>query len=167
MKWLTKLLDGLYSTIKYICIVVFGVSVLLGIAQVLSRYVFGFSFPTSEEINRFLFVWVVMLGSALVMRDKSHAAITIVVMYVPEFLSRIFRSFVYIVSVGFLGLLVYQGWKMTIITHIQPAAASGIPMSYAYFAIPTGAFFMLIFALEMCYKEFFGNSENFIGEGSS
>ncbi len=158
---MTKILDILYAAIKYICIVIFFISVVLGITQVLTRYVFGISFPTSEEINRYLFVWVVMLGSALVMRDKSHAAITILIMHIPACLGKALRVFVHVIIIGFLGLLIYQGWKMALVTHMQPAAATGLPMSYAYLSIPIGALCMLLFALEMCYKEFFSGNEEF------
>ncbi len=151
---MTRLLDFLYAMVNSICIFVFGITVIFGITQVVSRYVFGISLSFTEEISRFLFVWVVMLGSALVMRDKSHAAITIFVDCLPKFIKKIVAIFVYFVSLSFLGLLVYHGWKLTLITHMQPAAATGIPMSCAYFAIPAGAFFMLVFLFEILYKEF-------------
>jgi len=152
---MTKVLDITYDIIKKICIVVFALTVVLGIIQVLSRYVVGLSIPFSEEINRFMFVWVVMLGSSLVMRDKTHAAITILIHYMPKGLAKVFKIGVYLISIGFLVLLFYYGIKMTSITHVQPAPASKIPMSYAYAAIPMGALFMLVFGLENLVREIF------------
>ena len=45
--------------------------------QIISRYIFGYTFEWSEELARFLFVWVVFIGSALIIGDKGHMAVTL------------------------------------------------------------------------------------------
>ena len=70
------------SLFKLLRKVLYGISVvamlvMLGIIfmQVITRYLLGFTFEWSEELARFLFVWAVFLGSALIMGEDGHLAV--------------------------------------------------------------------------------------------
>ena len=101
--------------------------------QVITRYIFGFSFEWSEELARFLFVWVVFLGSALIMGEEGHLAVELL----PRLLKDTKPGFalnLFINACGyiFIFLLITQGWKMTETMTFQTSPGLGISMSYVY-----------------------------------
>ena len=60
------LFKALNRVLYFVSISAMGVMLALIFVQVITRYFFGFTFDWSEELSRFLFVWVVLLGSALI-----------------------------------------------------------------------------------------------------
>ncbi len=48
---------------------------LLVIVQVFSRYLFNYSFVWAEELVRYLMIWMVMIGAALVQAKNDHIRI--------------------------------------------------------------------------------------------
>ena len=65
-----RLFNSLKKVLYWVSVVAMGVMLLLIFMQVITRYFFGYTFEWSEELARFLFVWVVFLGSALLMRPR-------------------------------------------------------------------------------------------------
>jgi TRAP-type C4-dicarboxylate transport system permease small subunit len=62
-----------------ILIVLFLVMVVAIVWQVFARYVLGAPTIWSEELARFMLVWVTMLGSAYVLEHGGHVAVTVFV----------------------------------------------------------------------------------------
>ena len=46
--------------------------IFLTLFQVLSRYIFTVPIAFSEEVGRFLFIWISFLGAAIVMKKNAH-----------------------------------------------------------------------------------------------
>lgn len=130
--------------------------------QVITRYVFGFSFEWSEELARFLFVWVVFLGSALIMGEEGHLAVELLPRLLkgtkPGFLLNLFIN---ACGYVFIFLLIVQGWKMTETMTFQTAPGLGISMSYVYFIMPLSGVLMLLYHMKDTVKIFksLGNDE--------
>ncbi len=138
---LDKFLQGMVK-------VLFVVMIFLAILQVVFRYIIGQSLSFSEEFNRYIFVWSVMLASAVCVKHKSHAAVTFFINYFNRQKKFIVEIIVYVISLIFLGFLFVEGVNISKLVLHQPAAATGISMVYAYAAIPAGAFFMILFTIE-------------------
>jgi len=60
-----KLLKGVRTVLYGFSVAAMSVMLIVIFAQVVTRYSFGYTPEWSEELARFLFVWVVFLGSAL------------------------------------------------------------------------------------------------------
>ena len=60
---------------EWLLIAMLALMVALVFGNVVLRYVFNSSIVFSEEMSRFLFVWVVFLGSVLTLRDNGHLGI--------------------------------------------------------------------------------------------
>jgi TRAP-type C4-dicarboxylate transport system permease small subunit len=116
--------------------------------QVVTRYVFGYTYEWSEELARFLFVWVVFLGSALIMGEGGHLAVTLLVSKLKGRPSgTVLQIFINSCSYIFIGLLFTQGWKMTSIMSFQTSPGMGLSMSYVYSIIPISAVLMLLYTV--------------------
>lgn len=68
---------GLDLLLGAICCLVLAIMVGIACWQVVSRYILGVPSTLTEEMLRFLLVWVSMLGMAFVAGQKQHISLTI------------------------------------------------------------------------------------------
>ncbi len=117
--------------------------------QVISRYFFGYTLEWSEELARFLFVWVVFLGSALIMGESGHLAVQILPSKLKGSMAgNILDLIINICSYIFILLLLVQGTKMTSTMTFQTAPGLGLSMSYVYVIIPVSAVLMMLYLMK-------------------
>ncbi len=144
-----KLFKGLRAVLYWFSVSSMTVMLAIIFIQVIARYLFNHSFEWSEELARFLFVWVVFLGSALIMGESGHLAV--------QFLPTKFKGtgfglfleiFTNVCSYVFILLLLTQGAKMTSIMTFQTAPGLGISMSWVYAVIPLSAALMLLYLIK-------------------
>lgn len=127
---------------------VFTVIIVVTFSQVIARYVFNSPFTWSDEFARYCFVWVILLGSALAIRDNAHIGVDYFISFIPAKLQKLIDIVNKILIAAFLLFIIIQGYKMIgIISVGQISAAMGVPMSYIYFAIPIGALVCFIFLI--------------------
>jgi TRAP-type C4-dicarboxylate transport system permease small subunit len=144
-----KLLKGVRKVLYGFSVAAMSVMLMIIFAQVVTRYTVGYTPEWSEELARFLFVWVVFLGSALIMGESGHLA----VQFLPNrFKGTAFGTFLDItINVSgyiFIIMLLTQGWKMTSIMTFQRAPGLDIPMSWVYVIIPVSCVLMLLYLLK-------------------
>lgn len=149
-----RVLDKLDLIIRIILVVFLGVMIVVGTMQVVYRYVIEESLSWSEELLRFMYVWVTMIGVSLGIRRKSFAAIDSF-LDIIEKRSKLCKKALQIVAfavqiVTFMLLLIY-GTKLVFAAGIQTAPALMWPMKYIYLAFPIGSILSLIFTAEELY----------------
>ena len=71
------------KALEWLLIVIFGLMVLLVFGNVVLRYGFNYGIIFSEEVSRFLFVWMVFLGSVLMLHDNGHLGVHTVTKLLP------------------------------------------------------------------------------------
>ena len=74
----------------YISIIFIAVMVVLVFVNAVMRYVFHISIVASEEIARYLFIWVCFLGAAVAYHRKEHIVITVVTDHLGPRTKRVF-----------------------------------------------------------------------------
>jgi TRAP-type transport system small permease protein len=122
--------------------------VVVVLAAVAVRYfgVFNGSLDWASEYSRFAVIWVVMLGAAIAFDQGAHVAIDFTDMMPPP-TRRIVRSLGYLCGIAFVAVLAWQGFRLSFATMRQISPALGIPVGYAYLAIPVGAVIMTVQSL--------------------
>lgn len=80
MPRLFRLLDDVLRTVMVVMLVVLVVAVT---ANVFGRFLLNRSLATSDELSRFLFVWVIFLGAALAHLHREHIAVDLFVTRLP------------------------------------------------------------------------------------
>jgi TRAP-type C4-dicarboxylate transport system permease small subunit len=78
--------------------------------QVLARNVLRVTAMWTEELAKFLFVFIVFLGSATLMEGDEHIRISILTDRLPPWLARWQRLFIQLVLVGFGVIFVWSAW---------------------------------------------------------
>ena len=80
---------GLERIIRYLVLVLLSLMVIIVFANVVSRYYLHFSLAWSEEVARFMLVWLVFLGSFLAYVNDEHLGLDILVKKFPPLLRKI------------------------------------------------------------------------------
>ena len=141
MKTILRVFDRVILSFIFFC--VFGF-VLFAFLQVLSRFVFNFSIAWTEEICRYLFVWMVFLGAGVGVLHRKHIAVDIVPNLIPEGLRKYYNVFLDLLVIVFCVLLIRYGIVFAERAMHQRSPAMQIPLGYVYYGIIIGGLVMLI-----------------------
>jgi TRAP-type C4-dicarboxylate transport system permease small subunit len=112
--------------------------------EVLARYVLHLSLSWPEEVARFSFIWLSLLGASIALERKKLHDIDIVFDRLPGGLRPFITFAVNLLVIGILIVFVVYGAKLTALVHLQVSPAMEIRMSYVYSAIPFATGLMLI-----------------------
>jgi len=153
MAILKRLLDLSEAVLAALCVAALVVMVVLGIATVVFRFLLESSLAFPDELIRYLFIWMIFLGSAVALRRGAHAAIGVFVDYSPIALRRIAFYLAAAVSAGFFAVLIVKGilLSMRVLPQISPALE--VSMAWVYAAVPVGGAFMLLYTVETFLRE--------------
>ncbi len=129
------------------CILIVGAMTILVTYQVVARYLFNSPSAVSEVLSRYLFIWLVLFGSAYVFGLKEHMAITFVRQKFSD-KTRIFVDmFTELATATFaLSIMIIGGYNSAVRQMWQLDSALQIPMGVIYSAIPiSGALIVFYF----------------------
>jgi TRAP-type transport system small permease protein len=148
-----KLLDNILSSLlAMIILIMFG--------QVIFRYGLNNSLTWSEEITKFLFIWITFLGTALCFRDNIHIGVEFLI----EKMSRKWQFFGKLFEIGLLtvfnAFLVITGfmWVKDVSGTLSPA--TGLPLNIVFYAaLPVSATLSTAFCINRFVKLIRGNQQ--------
>lgn len=80
---MTKVLDGFCRALEFLMAAALAVMVVLVFGNVVLRYGFNSGITMSEEVSRWLFVWLTFLGAIVAMRDHAHLGSDMLVSRLP------------------------------------------------------------------------------------
>lgn len=136
---------------EYIGVVSLILTSLIVFLQVVLRYVFNYSLHWSEEVARYLIIWFIFVGSSIAVREKAHAAVDALVVYLPSSLKKVFSLLANFAAIIFCFIVIASGYESVVnvfeIGNITPSL--GIPMYIPYLAIPVGGLLMMIRFLQL------------------
>lgn len=113
-----------------------GVTGLVFVAAVMRT--FGHPLTWSVDMAQLLFIWLCMLGATRAMREKSHLGMEILAKrlgYKRQFWLEMACS---VVVLAFLGILVVEGVKLTLLNIERTFGDSTISYSWVTAAVPVG-----------------------------
>ncbi len=118
----------------------------LTFANVVGRYVFSRSIFFADEMARFIFVWIVFLGIAKIVKDKRQVAVTLLSDRLSDKKSGfVLESFIALCGLVFLIIVFLGGIKLSRTMMFYSSAALTIPMGIVYLAIPIGSGLTVVF----------------------
>ena len=131
-------------------ITVFTVVILVSI---FFRYVLNNSLVWSEQVCRYLYVWMVMLGMPVVYRAKGNVAFDLLYNKFSPRVKRLFHVITDLLIACFSGFLALQGLKYTILKGSTIITGIDIPQGYLYVSQPIGGVIMILFVIEHIISE--------------
>lgn len=104
--------------------------------QIFMRYVMGASLSWSEELARYLFIWMTYVGVSYAVRRDAHIRVTMATDLLPAVYQIYVRILTHLIFGAFALFVMYQGWNMVekIFRFGQKSASMGIPMGFVYLA---------------------------------
>jgi TRAP-type transport system small permease protein len=120
---------------------------LLNLYQVGGRYLFGIGAVWIPDVTRFLFIWMVFLGTALVHLRGKHLVIDFVYLRLPSGLRRAAAGLISASMLAMAVVLIAVGWRIMQIRMEIPYTGWEIPTGYAYLAVPVAAALMALTSL--------------------
>lgn len=158
LEHLIKFKKGMTAVLNWTLIVAVALLVFDVCWGVFSRYVIGEQTKWTEELARFLLVWVSLLGGAVAFGTKGHLGVDFFVgKFHPE-TQRLMSIVVHFVVLFFAGsIFIYGGGRMVsdALLMEQMTPALGWKMGYVYLALPISGIFMVLYTVENLIETIF------------
>jgi TRAP-type transport system small permease protein len=146
------LLDAYCGLLKVAIALCLAAMVVLVFSNVVLRYVFNSGIATSEELSRWLLVWLTFLGAIVALRQHAHLGVDTLVRALPPR----GRFICFIVSYALMlyadWLLTLGSWKQAVLTYGDTAPASGISVGLFFYS--SGLVFGVSAAVILVYDAF-------------
>lgn len=108
--------------------------VVITLAQVVARYLLGSSLVWSEELNRLLHLWLVMLAAA----RAAHLRIGLLEDRLPPRAKTILGLVLAAVSLGLLALMIRGGLRLAALTRSDMFTSIPVSMRWMFLALVVG-----------------------------
>ncbi len=143
--WLDWILDKVTLVLLAILLLVVG-------GQVFSRYALNHSLFWSEELARYLFIYLVFLGSAIVLRRNGHIQVSFFVERLPPGIRRAIAVLVDLLLLWFTATVLVQSIRLASMVGTVLTAAMEIPWTFVYLGIVLGMAAMVLVILEALWR---------------
>jgi len=134
-----------------ICVIVF--------AGVFFRYFLQIGLGWTEELARYLQVWMTFVGATVAVKRWAHFQLTIVDQVIPRGARRFTRIFGILVVMTLAGIMIKHGIEITRVTWNQSSPVLGWPIGYLYLLAPVCGVLMEIYALQHLVRAWRGAPE--------
>lgn len=118
--------------------------------QVFSRYALQSSSSFTEEVARYLLIWIGLLGAAFVSGQRQHLSIDILGPKLEEAKRIRLRIGINILIIAFcLGVMIVGGSNLVYVNYLlgQTSAALNIPLGTIYLALPISGVLVIIYKI--------------------
>ena len=129
-----KALDAYCGFLKVLIALCLAVMVVLVFGNVVLRYAFNSGITVSEELSRWLLVWLTFLGAVVALRQHAHLGVDTLVRALPATGKRICFVVSYLLMLYADWLLLTGSWRQTLITAGDRAPATNLPFGIFYAA---------------------------------
>lgn len=127
-----KLIDGYCQVISYLIAAALAVMVVLVFGNVFMRYALNSGFSVSEELSRWLFVWLTFLGAVVAVRDNGHLGTDMLVGRLGPQGKKICMGLSLLLMLYCLWLLFKGSYDQSVINWDTTSAVMEVSMSYFY-----------------------------------
>lgn len=132
---------------------------LMVFLQVIFRYMIDVPFSFSEELARYLMVWIVCIGAAGAYGQGMHIGVNLFTGLLPAVGQKRVARLVHLAVGGLMGVVIFEGGRLSYLLANQFSPAMEIRMTWPYLAVPVGAFLILIQAAALLIKGFAGKEK--------
>ena len=136
------------KTICGLLVAIAAAMVVVGFSQVFARYILGNSLFWSEEVMRYLYVWVTILGVPIAIKRRGFATLTGMLEYLEArspAAQRVLTLFVFTLQGLFCLIMVVYGTHLVLNNITQFSPAMDLPMGGIYIALPLGGLLSLLY----------------------
>ena len=129
---------ALAAMLVAICAIVF--------AGVFFRYFLQIGLGWTEELARYLQIWLTFVGATVAVKRWAHFQLTLVHQWIPAGARRFTRIFAIAVVMALAAIMIKNGIDITRVTWNQSSPVMGWRIGYLYLIAPISGALMLLFA---------------------
>jgi TRAP-type transport system small permease protein len=139
----TRLLEASSRLIDLLLAAMLALMVLLVFGNVVLRYALNSGITVSEEVSRWLFVWMTFLGAIVALKDRAHLGTDMLVARLPLWGKKACLIVGHVLMLWITALLLQGAWTQARINWDVQAPVTGASMAIFYgagvvFAIAAG-----------------------------
>ena len=151
MDSLIKKYNKFMSYLGLICLGGFIISVLI---QVISRTFLPKTPSWTEELARYLFIYMVAFGASVAVHKKEFVAVDLIIDFLPKIIRKLIELVINIVLLLFVTFVLLKSvLSFAILEYRMVSTAMQVPMQYIYFSmIILFGLLILSFGLEILYQ---------------
>ncbi|GGM19267.1 hypothetical protein GCM10009425_32780 [Pseudomonas asuensis] len=129
-----NVIDLYFRFIKLLLVLCMLGMVALVFGNVVLRYAFNSGISVSEELSRWLFVFMVFLGAIIGLKERSHIGMGSLLAALPAGGKRLCLTVSHLIVLYILWLIIQGSWQQAVINKDVVAPASGLSMAVFYSA---------------------------------
>lgn len=150
--WLCRLENLFNSMVLVVILVVISM-------QIIMRYVFNHPLLWSEELSRYLYVWIAWIGCAFCVGTRSHISVPVLLDCLPLQVQRVLAVVGNLAVLGALCYLIPHALSYALGQKAFMASTIPVGRIWLYIALPTGLVLtavQLVFDTVICVMEITG-----------
>ena len=159
LRFLDKGLQYLDRIMFWVIFALAAVMFAMVFLQVIFRYGINVPFSFSEELARYLMVWIVCIGAAGAYGQGMHIGVNLFTGLLPAVGQKWVARLVHMTVGGLMGVIIFEGGRLSYLLAGQLSPAMEIKMTWPYLALPVGAFLILIQAAALLIRGFAGQEK--------
>lgn len=145
---MTLIKKRLDAALEWACFGLFVALVVTVTWQVFTRQVLNSPSGWSEELAKYIFVWLGLFGAALVFGERGHIAVDFLVRLLPRAPQKVMGMLSHLLVLGFTGLvLVYGGIAISRLAWEQTIPSLPLSAGQMYLAIPVSGVLTLFYCV--------------------
>ncbi len=141
---LQRISGVLRRSTEAIIMVLMALLVVVVVVSVFCRYILLWPLTWSEEVGRYVMIWLGFLAASIAVRQGLHVGVDFVVQWVPAAAAGWLRRLARAATAGFLLVVTVYGFILVTNLWDQYSPVMDIRMTWPYLAIPVGSLLMLI-----------------------
>lgn len=166
MAFFNHFVNGLVAGVRWLCIVLAAALFVVVVAAVVARYGFGQAVSWTEEVPRYLLIWISFLGAAVCVLKREHVGFDVLFNKLPH-RSRRMVALVLTALIGGFGWIMLR-YGIVFVQDFGSDLMETIPFTnyWYYVAMPISGFLMMVFALKLLVDELADRDVAAPGSGS-
>jgi len=139
-------------TVENVTAVALMTMVIVVFWQIISRVIFSSSFPWTEELSRYLMIWITLLGASIAFQYGAHIGVEVLVMKLNRKLRNAVQIIASLCCLALFAILIVKGIEIVGKSMVQKSPAMTLPMGYAYLIMPISGVLMTLNLLDVTIK---------------
>src|SRR5512134_1718414 len=129
---MNRIIDGYCRLLTLVMVVMLALMVLLVFGNVVLRYAFNSGITVSEEVSRWLFLWMVFLGAIVALKEHGHLGTDALVARLPRAGKKACLIIGQVLMLYVTWLLLRGSWTQTLINLEVEAPVTGASVAIFY-----------------------------------
>ncbi len=127
-----QIIDGLFKTIEALMAFCLLAMVVMVFGNVVLRYGFNSGITISEEMSRFVFIWLTFIGAIVAMREGAHLGVDTIVSRLPRLGKKVCLAISELLMLGCCGIFFWGTWLQHEVNATNVAPVTGLNMIWIY-----------------------------------